>query len=80
MIQEPHELVERAGGPERPARFWGLALLVEDLARTVQRLGEHAGEVRAAVQPGRQIATLRRSAGLAIPVALMSAAPDAVPR
>jgi Glyoxalase/Bleomycin resistance protein/Dioxygenase superfamily len=80
LIQEPHELVERAGGPGRPARFWGLALLVEDLARTVQRLGEHAGEVRAAVQPGRQIATLRRSAGLAIPVALMSAAPDAVRR
>ena len=35
-------------------------------------LGERAGEVRDAVQPGRRIATLRRSAGLAIPVALMT--------
>jgi hypothetical protein len=31
-----------------------------------------AGSVRPAVQPGRRIATLRRSAGLAVPVALMS--------
>ena len=35
-------------------------------------LGERVGEVRDAVQPGRRIATLRRSAGLAIPVALMT--------
>ena len=80
LIQEPYELVERAGGPERPARFWGLALLVQDLAQTVERLGEHVGEIRSAVQPGRQIATLRRSAGLAMPVALMSAAQAAVAR
>jgi hypothetical protein len=28
------------------------------------------------VQPGRRIATLRRSAGLAIPIALMSPPPE----
>jgi hypothetical protein len=72
VIQEPQEVLEKAGGPERPAFFWGLALLVEDLDSTVEGLGEHAGSIRAAVQPGRRIATLRRSAGLGEPVALMS--------
>jgi hypothetical protein len=73
LVQEPDAVVQQAGGPERPARFWGLALLVEDLDRAVARLGPHAGEPRAAVQPGRRIATVRRSAGLAVPLALMSA-------
>jgi hypothetical protein len=66
-------VVARAGGPARPARFWGLALLADDLEETVRQLGEHAGEIRDAVQPGRRIATVRRSAGLAVPLALMSA-------
>jgi hypothetical protein len=35
-------------------------------------MGENVGSIRPAVQPGRRIATLRRSAGLAVPVALMS--------
>jgi hypothetical protein len=72
VVQEPDEVLERAGGAERPAFFWGLALRVADLERTVEQLGEMAGSVRPAVQPGRRIATLRRSAGLAVPVALMS--------
>jgi hypothetical protein len=73
VVQEPHEIVARQGGAERPARLWGLALLSSDLDQTVRALGEHAGEARAAVQPGRRIATVRRSAGLAVPVAVMSA-------
>jgi hypothetical protein len=72
VIQVPEEALERAGGPDGRARFWGLALTVEDLELTVSRLDEHAGEIRPAVQPGRRIATLRRSAGLAVPLALMS--------
>jgi hypothetical protein len=72
LVQEPDEVVHRAGGPDHPARFWGLALLVEDLDRCVAMLGAHVGEPRAAVQPGRRIATVRRSAGLTIPIALMS--------
>jgi hypothetical protein len=72
VVQEPEEVLERAGGSDRPAFFWGLALRVEDLERAVQGLGEMAGSVRPAVQPGRRIATLRRSAGLAVPVALIS--------
>jgi len=72
LVQEPDEVIERAGGRDRPAFFWGLALRAADLERTVARLREHVGSIRPAVQPGRQIATLRRSAGLAVPVALMS--------
>lgn len=73
LVQEPEEIVARTGGLDRPARFWGLALLSEDLDRTVAALGDDAGQIRAAVQPGRRIATVRRSAGLAVPLALMSA-------
>lgn len=72
VVQEPAEVVESASGPGGPARFWGLALLTDDLDRTVELLAERASEIRTAVQPGRRIATLRRSAGLAIPLALMS--------
>ena len=54
----------RAFGVSRCARrIWSV---------TAGVLGEHVGSIRPAVQPGRQIATLRRSAGLAIPVAFMS--------
>lgn len=72
LVQEPDDVVERAGGPDRPARFWGLALLVDDLDRTVAELAPHASGARAAVQPGRRIATVGRSARLAIPLALLS--------
>jgi hypothetical protein len=73
VVQEPQHVVAQHGGPDRPARLWGLALLSADLDRTVQALAGAAGEPRPAVQPGRRIATLRRDAGLALPVALMSA-------
>jgi hypothetical protein len=73
VVQEPETALPKAGEANRQARFWGLAFRVEDLQRTVARLAPHAGPVRAAVQPGRQIAPLRRSAGLAVPLALMSA-------
>jgi hypothetical protein len=81
VVQEPYELVERRDGDERSARLWGLALLSSDLDRTVRALGEHAGAPRDAVQPGRRIATVRRSAGLAVPVAVISArTPPPAPR
>jgi hypothetical protein len=72
LVQEPEAVVALAGGVDRPARFWGLALLVEDLDWSVQRIGAGVSEPRAAVQPGRRIATVRRDAGLAVPLALMS--------
>jgi catechol 2,3-dioxygenase-like lactoylglutathione lyase family enzyme len=72
LVQEPYEVVERAARAGGGARFWGLALRAPDLQRTVDALGEHVGSIRPAVQPGRQIATLRRSAGVAVPIAFMS--------
>jgi hypothetical protein len=72
LIQEPADVAVRAGGHDRPAFFWGLALRTQELERTVEFLGANVGSIRPAVQPGRRIATLRRSAGLAVAVALMS--------
>jgi catechol 2,3-dioxygenase-like lactoylglutathione lyase family enzyme len=72
VVQEPQEAIERGGGADRAAFFWGLALIAPDLDSTVAGLGDRVSEIRDAVQPGRRIATLRRSAGLAIPVALMT--------
>lgn len=71
VVQAPEEAIERTGG-DRPAFFWGLAFVAPDLDATVASLGDRVGEVRDAVQPGRRIATLRRSAGLSVPVALMT--------
>lgn len=74
VVQEPPEATERAGG-DRPAFFWGLAFVAPDLEATVAFLGDRAGEIRDAIQPGRRIATLRRSAGLSLSVALMTPPP-----
>jgi hypothetical protein len=71
VVQEPAEATARAGG-DRPAFFWGLAFVAPDLEATVAGLGDRVGEIRPAVQPGRRIAALRRSAGLSLPVAIMS--------
>jgi hypothetical protein len=73
VVQEPEQVLAAHGGPARPARLWGLALLAPELERTVAALSPHVGAVRDAVQPGRRIATIKRSAGLAVPVAVMSA-------
>jgi catechol 2,3-dioxygenase-like lactoylglutathione lyase family enzyme len=71
VVQEPAEAIERGGG-DRPAFFWGLAFVAPDLDATVAGLGDRISEIRPAVQPGRRIATLRRSAGLSVPVALIT--------
>lgn len=71
VAQAPDEAIERTGG-DRPAFFWGLALVAPDLDATVAGLGDRVSEIRPAVQPGRRIATLRRSAGLTVPVALIT--------
>jgi hypothetical protein len=66
------ELVEASQAPDGPARFWGLVVIVSDLDALAERLGGHLGEIHAAVQPGRRIATLKESAGLGEAVAFMS--------
>jgi hypothetical protein len=75
VVQEPDDAVERGGGADRPARLWGLALAIADFDLAAAAMGQHLGPLRPAVQPGRQIATLRRSAGLSVPLALMSVRP-----
>ena len=52
VVAEPEEVTERAGGSDRPAIFWGLALLTPDLDRATDC-------IRA--PPGR--AARRRAAG-----------------
>ena len=75
------EVVEHPPGTlaadgEAPAHFYGLAFLVEDIGAAAEAMGAHLGEVREAVQPGRQIATVSRDAGLGLPVAVMTPRPD----
>lgn len=55
-----------------PARFWGLAYVVGDLDATAARLGDRMSRPRDAVQPGRRIAALRPTAGLAVPTAFLT--------
>ncbi len=64
-----------AGSPlagDSPARFYGLAFVVDDLEATAAALGDRCGEPRDAIQPGRRIATIRKEADLGLPVALMT--------
>jgi hypothetical protein len=75
LVQEPDRVVEQTNGAARPAHFWGLALRVADIEHSLASFAPHISPIRAAVQPGRQIATLRRSAGLSVPLALMSDPP-----
>ncbi len=55
-----------------PARLWGVTAVVEDLDALAARLGDRLGAPGDAVQPGRRIATLRREAGLGVPLAFMT--------
>ena len=65
-------LLELGGPAEGDVRFWGLTLVVSDLDAAASLLGDRLGRVKGAVQPGRRIATLRASAGLSVPLALMT--------
>lgn len=57
---------------EAPARWFGLAVDVEDLDATRAHLGDALGRTKPAVQPGRRIATLRhRDLGMSVAVAAM---------
>jgi hypothetical protein len=71
VVQQPSEAIEPASA-DGPAFFWGIAFVAPDLDATVAGLGDRVSEIRTAVQPGRRIATLRRSAGLSVPLALMT--------
>jgi hypothetical protein len=55
-----------------PPSLWGLVVVVADLDAAHDRYPEHLDAPRAAVQPGRRIATVRREAGLSVALALMT--------
>lgn len=71
-------IIEVIGPPEPaadagPARFWGLALVVPDLEAAAAAIGPALGPRKDAVQPGRQIATLRTmDLGITVPIAFMT--------
>ena len=71
VVQAP-EGTSVARDPDGPARLWGLAFRVEDMDATASALGELLGAPRDAVQPGREIATLRPEAGLGPAIAFMT--------
>jgi hypothetical protein len=63
------EVVERPGAG---VALWGVVMIVDDIDAAVERSNGLVGAPRDAVQPGRRIATVSRSAGLPVAVALMS--------
>lgn len=69
-------IVEVAGPPEPvgegPARLWGLTVVAPDLDDLAQQAAPLVGTVRDAVQEGRRIATVRREAEIAVPLAFMT--------
>jgi len=75
-ILELFGLAEADG--DQPARLFGLAFTVADLDATAAHLGPLLGAIKDAIQPGRRIATLRREAGLSVPIAFMSAGRGAI--
>jgi hypothetical protein len=68
------EVVETAQVTAPTASFWGFVWNVADLHETCEVLGPDViGLPKAAVQPGRFIATIRSGVGLGLPLALMTA-------
>lgn len=69
-------ILELVGPPDGhgpgPARFLGLAFTVSDLDVTASVLGERLRDVKAAVQPGRFIASLDRAAGSSVEMAFLT--------
>jgi len=67
------ELVQPPQPGNGPATWWGLVIVVADVVAACERLGPDViGAAKAAVQPGRFIATVRDDAGFGLPLALMS--------
>ena len=60
---------------DEPVRLWGITFTTADIDATAELLGDKLGRVKGAVQPGRRIATVRKEAGLGLPVALISPKP-----
>jgi hypothetical protein len=73
-------ILELIGSPDAtgrgPTTVWGLTHTVTDIEAAVALLGEQAGWVKDAVQPGRRISTLRhRALGISVATALITPKP-----
>lgn len=77
VVQAP-EGTSVARDTDGPARLWGLAFVVDDMDRTAREVGDLLGRPRDAVQPGRQIATLRPEAGIGPAIAFMTPGREAI--
>jgi hypothetical protein len=67
------ELISPAEPTEGPARFYGIAVDVDDIDALPDLYGDRLGQVKDAVQPGRRIATLRhKELDLSVAVAFMT--------
>jgi hypothetical protein len=58
-----------------PASLWGLVTVVSDIDAAAAHLGDRLATPKDAVQPGRRIATVRREAGLSVPLAFITPHP-----
>jgi hypothetical protein len=69
-------IMEIVEAPEaEAAHFWGLTIIVADLELAAAHAHGHLSPTRPAAQPGRQIATVGREAGLSTRLALMDPEP-----
>ena len=67
------EVVESSQVSSPSAAFWGFVLIVDDIDDLAGRLGPDVMSLpKAAVQPGRRIASFRQQIGLGLPFAVMS--------
>lgn len=67
------EVVESPQVSAPAAAFWGFVLIVDDIDDLAGRLGPDVMSLpKAAVQPGRRIASFRQQVGLGLPFAVMS--------
>ncbi|OBB54594.1 MULTISPECIES: hypothetical protein [Mycolicibacterium] len=70
-------ILEVVGSPETaregPSRLWGITYVVADIDATASFFGDRTAPVKAAVQSGRRITTLRhRDLGMSVPTAMIS--------
>lgn len=68
-------VIEVVSGPHitRPgASVWGFVVVVDNIDAVCDRFGDLVTPKKAAVQPGRFIASFRSEAGLGVPVAVMT--------
>lgn len=73
-------IIEVVGSPGTagpgPSTLWGITYVVADIDAAARYFGERTSPVKAAVQPGRRITTLRHhELGLSVRTALISARP-----